>query len=322
MKSFDQSLKFLLQQEPGDFIRFALGDPTVQVLAPLASGLPSRGRDVDGGYLVSRAGAQLLAHIEFHRRHQSLDDLAVDVAEAQIRFYRRDRLPVLSIVWDLYGHEDEPVVEARTLAHGVAVDVGAVGPRRPRGARPSRAGTGPQGSRAIYVRVNLRGHDWRKFLATAPPALWPLVALCRGGACEAAVHEARDAIRARPDLTAVQRADHLAVLWFVAEAEDLPVHVMRVYISEQELMASTLYKSIFEKGKTEGKAEGKSEAYADTLVRLLTRWIGAFDDALQERIRHVTDPGTLQRWLDEALAVDDPKAAQRLARKIQKALPA
>jgi hypothetical protein len=271
MSSFDQSLKLLLQEEPADFIRFALRDRAVQVLEPLPSGLPARGRDVDGGYRALWSGAQIVAHVEFHRRHQSLDDLAVDVAEAQIRFYRRDHLQVLSIVWDLYGREDEPVLEARSLAHGVAVDVGAVG----------------------------------------------LVALCRGGACEAAVHEARDAIQARTNLTPEQRANHLAVLWFVSEAEDVPVHVMKAYISEKELMASTLYKSIFQKGK----AEGEASAYAETLVRLLTRWMGAFDDALQERIRRVTDPGTLLPWLDEALGVDDPKAAQRLAKKIRKQLP-
>ncbi len=54
MESFDQSLKYLLQLEPADFIRFALSDPAVQVLGPLPSGLPSRGRDVDGGYLIAR----------------------------------------------------------------------------------------------------------------------------------------------------------------------------------------------------------------------------------------------------------------------------
>jgi predicted transposase YdaD len=317
MSSFDQSLKTLLHQAPADFIRFALRDPAVRVLSPLPSVLPARGRDVDGGYLAEWGGAEIVAHVEFHRRHQSLEDLALDVGEAQIRFYRRERKHVLSVVWDLYGREDEPVTEARTLDHGVGVTVGAVGRR---GAKKPRA------SRAVYVRVNLRGEGWRRFLAEAPPALWPLVALCRGGACEEAVHEARDAIRGRTGLTAVQRADHLAVLWFVAEKEDVPVQVMRAYISEQELMASTLYKTILQKGKAEGRVEGKAEgeakANAETIVRLLTRWLGEVDAAIQERIRHVTDPATLQPWLDEACFLDDPKAARRLAKKIQKALPA
>jgi len=60
---------------------------------------------------------------------------------------------------------------------------------------------------------------------------------------------------------------------------------------------------------------------AQTLVRLLSRWMGAFDEALQERLRHVTDPGILEPWLDEAVGLGDPKAAQRLAKKIRKGLP-
>lgn len=82
MESFDQSLKYLLQHQPADFIRFALGDPAVVIIAPLPSGWPARGRDVDGGYLVARGEERLVVHIEFHRRHQSLEDLAIDVAEA------------------------------------------------------------------------------------------------------------------------------------------------------------------------------------------------------------------------------------------------
>ena len=68
MESFDQSLKYLLEHEPADFIRFALNGESVEVLHPLESALPSRGRDVDGGYLFTSGGIQKVAHIEFHRR--------------------------------------------------------------------------------------------------------------------------------------------------------------------------------------------------------------------------------------------------------------
>jgi hypothetical protein len=53
VESFDQSLKYLLHHEPASFVRFGLGDPTVRVLGPLPVGLPSRGRDVDGSYLIA-----------------------------------------------------------------------------------------------------------------------------------------------------------------------------------------------------------------------------------------------------------------------------
>ena len=48
MESFDQSVKYLLQREPADFLRFGLDAPTLTVVEPLPTNLPSPGRDVDG----------------------------------------------------------------------------------------------------------------------------------------------------------------------------------------------------------------------------------------------------------------------------------
>ncbi len=191
MESFDQSLKYLLQHEPADFICFGLGDPTIEVLESLPSDLPSRGRDVDGSYAILRDGERQVAHLEFHRRHQSLDELAVDVAEAQIRLYRREALPVLSLVWDLYGSPDAPVIEERTLRYGASTRRGgapvASPAESPRGPHDPPSATG---SRSIYQRVNLRGLRWEELLGAGPPALWPLVALAREGASEEAVRAA------------------------------------------------------------------------------------------------------------------------------------
>src|SRR5262245_58198593 len=103
MESFDQSVKYLLQREPADFLRFGLDTPTLTVVEPLPTNLPSPGRDVDGVYRIEQNGARAIAHVELHRRHQSLDELAIDVAEAQIRLFRRERVEVCSLVWDLYG---------------------------------------------------------------------------------------------------------------------------------------------------------------------------------------------------------------------------
>src|SRR5262245_8463803 len=79
VESFDQSLKYLLQHEPAGFVRFALGNRHVQVLGALPSGLPARARDVDGSYLIACGDARLVAHIEFQRRHQSAEELAIDL---------------------------------------------------------------------------------------------------------------------------------------------------------------------------------------------------------------------------------------------------
>jgi hypothetical protein len=46
VKSFDEALKYLAQHHPRDFIRFALGDPNIDVIKPLPTGLPARRRDI------------------------------------------------------------------------------------------------------------------------------------------------------------------------------------------------------------------------------------------------------------------------------------
>jgi hypothetical protein len=295
MDSFDQSLKYLLQKQPADFVRFALRDPAVRVLGPVPSGLPSRSRDIDGAYFIERGGDTLVAHFEFHRRHQSAKELAVDVGEAQIRLYRREGLAVVSLVWDLYGAAGEPVIEERSFAHGAKILEKA--------------------SRIVYLRVNLRCLGWKALLAEAPPALWSLVALTGDGACEDAVHEVCDAIEARTDLTIAERADHLAVLWFIAEAEGLPVRLMKEYITREKLMASTLYQSIFE----EGEAKGEARHCARMIIQILSRRAGALDAAVATRIRSVSNMETLEVWLNEALDLPDAESAHRLIEKISKA---
>jgi hypothetical protein len=261
------------------------------VLGPVETGLPSRSRDV-----VETRGEKLIAHFELHRRHQSLVELAVDVGEAQIRLYRRESLEVVSLVWDLYGARDEPVIEEKTFAHGAKV-----GKRR---------------SQVVYLRVNLRGMRYKELLAKAPPALWPLVALTRDGASEEAVLAAMKAIEARTDLTAPDHADHLAVLGFVGEAEDVPIRAMKEYLTQEKLMASTLYQEIFEKGEAKGLARGEVKHCAKMLVQHLTRRVGQLDPAVTARIRSVQDLDALDAWLNEALSTTDDENARRLIEKI------
>lgn len=258
----DQSLKYLLQHEPADFISFGLGDPTVEILEPQPSVLPSRGRDVDGSYVI-HSGERRMAHLDFHRRHQSLDELAVDVAEAEI-----PPLPPRRPAGALAGvgpdrNWDEPVLEERTDGASPkrsSTPIASPGESPPGRPDPPQSAAAPTGSLAIYQRVNLRGLGWKELLGTGPPALWPLVALAREGATEEAVHAARDAIEGRVELSTGEKADYLAVLWFVAEAEDVPVRVMKAYITEEKLMASTLYQEIFGERRGPRRSAGRDQA--------------------------------------------------------------
>ncbi len=283
MESFDESLKFLLHQEPADFLRFGFADPDLTILEPCETDLPSRDRDIDGSYFVVREGVKMVAHVEFHRRHQSVEELAIDVAEAQIRLYRRERCLVVTHVWDLYGDRAASLMAPRMLQ---------IGP----------------GSYSTYARINLRAMEWQELLASGPPALWPLVPLAQNGATEVAVKTARDAISSRHAQNSSRRADHLAVLWFVAEAEDVPTELIKAYIKEEQLMESALYKSIF--------SQGEARLRADTIHRLLTRWLGPIDANVCRRMETFPDQNVVEAWRDEAFDLNDTESARKLLTKI------
>lgn len=291
MDSFDESLKFLLHLEPDDFVRFGFADPSVIVVRPCETDLPSRDRDIDGSYEVLHDGSNKITHVEFHRRHQGLDDLAVDVAEAQIRLYRRERKQVVSHVWDLYGSEQRPLLELRTLV---------VGP----------------GTQSSYVRINLRAMTWTEFLAGTPSALWPLVPLTKDGASEIAVQAARDAIVTQGPENSSHLADHLAILWFVAEAEGVPTQLVQSYIQKAQLMESGLYKSIFEEAQALGEARGEARAHADTIYRLLAQRLGFVEPSVRQHLASWPHLETLEAWRDEAFALRNAKSARALLAKI------
>ena len=167
----------------------------------------------------------------------------------------------------------------------------------------------PGGSVCVYQRVNLRALGGDELLARGPPALWPLVALTRDGTGEAMIHKALDAIEGRDFRTSAERADHLAVPWFVAEAENVPVRVLRACISEERLMESTLYQSAF--------AKGEAKVHGEVIIQVLSRWLGVLDPAVSERIGAVADRSTLRAWQQEALYLSDAEGARRLADKIR-----
>lgn len=297
MESFDESLKFLLHEEPEDFLRFGFADSTVRVVRPCEIDLPSRDRDIDASYVIERRGKKEVGHVEFHRKHQKLRALALDIGDAQLRIFRREECPVVTHVWDLYGSRKTPLLTRRTLVVGPDTRVG-------------------------YVRINLRAMSWWQLLEEAPPSLWPLVPLTKDGATEKAVKAARDAIVSKNPENSSHLADHLAVLWFVAEAEDVPTKLIQLYIQEAQLMESNLYKSIFASGKARGEAQGEArgliKAHTDTICILLERHLGSLDPAVRRQLSLWSQPDTLEGWRNEAVALTDAKSARKLLQKIMK----
>ena len=127
------------------------------------------------------------------------------------------------------------------------------------------------------------------------------------GATDEAVHAARDAIVARPDLSAAQKADHVAVLWFIAEAEDVAVTAMKAYIRKEDLMQSVLYQEIFGKGRREGKLDARASA----LLELLELRGIPVSDAVRAEILACRDLPTLEHWFRRAAKLKTAAAVIR-----------
>jgi hypothetical protein len=296
MEAYDDSLKYLISEAPAEFFRFGLGTPELEVYGPVETALPSPGsRDVDACYELEVQGLRCTGHVEFHRRHQSLEALARDVAEAQLRLYLREGRPVLSLVWDLYGKRRQPALKPVVLAYGAPVFK-----RR---------------SQSVYVRVNLRGMDHAELLSLPFPALWPLAPLTSSGATAEVVRQTREALEAVSGLTSSQRANRESILWFVAESEGLPLEVLERLFSEEELMQSTL----FDRAEQRGQERGALRTRHEILAQLLAVRMGAIDPAVRERIYAEATPETLEAWLAEAMLATDAGAARQLAEKIRNA---
>ncbi len=136
------------------------------------------------------------------------------------------------------------------------------------------------------------------------------------------IAKARDAIEARSGWTATQRADRLAVPWFVAEAEGVAGQLMREYLTKERLMESELYREIFGEGRAAGEAKGEAKS---VLAVLAARGI-AVSDAIRERVLGCTDIPTLDVWVQRAAvastaagvvrAKTPPRAIRAAAKKL------
>jgi hypothetical protein len=210
-----------------------------------------------------------------------------DVAEAQVRLFRREGKLVVTHLWDLYGDAAAPVREEHRLAYGA------------------------DGSACVYQRINLRGMGWEQLVAEGPPALWPLVALTRDGARAEVVEKVVEAIRVHPTWSEEQRTGHMAVLWFVAQAEGVPALLLQAILAKEQIMESELWLEAIGEGKTAGRAEGKAEGKAEgVLIFLAARGIPV-SEAIRARILGCTDVATLDTWIRRAAVATTAAAVVR-----------
>ncbi len=141
------------------------------------------------------------------------------------------------------------------------------------------------------------------------------------------VEEARGAIDARAVWTPAERVDHLAVLWFVAEAEGVPTRLMRAAISKERLMESEWYREIFgdgeasgraageasgrAAGRAAGKAEGNAEGKAEAILAVLAARSIPVSATIRARILGCSDTATLDAWVRRAAVASTAAAVVR-----------
>ena len=103
----------------------------------------------------------------------------------------------------------------------------------------------------------------------------------------------------------------MAVLWFVAEAEDVAVAALKVNIREEDLMQSVLYQEIFGKGKRKGKREGELKARTSALLELLELRGIPVSDAVRAEIEACRDLPTPEHWFRRAAKLKTAAAVIR-----------
>ena len=138
-------------------------------------------------------------------------------------------------------------------------------------------------------------------------------------------------------LSPVQRADHTAVLYFLAEAEDVPLVLLRNLIEDQKMKQSALYQRIrqegveeglekglekgLQKGLEKGLEKGELKHMASIILKVLARRLPEVSPAVTARVRSETRHEVADLWCEDALRADDAEQARALHDRILRSAP-
>ena len=235
---YDQTLKLLLAQAPEGFV--ALVAPDLTWRAQLPTDLPAVARQADVVMEVEdNSGRRGLLHVELQTKVEP--DLGERLAEYGIRLWRRDHVPVRSVVVCL----------------------------RPARRLPSSPFVVAWGERRLlqyqFDVVRLWEEPQERVLASPNPALWPLASLMAGATVDTTVMVA-ERIASAP-LSRVERGELSGLLWVLAGLR-LSRTVLRSAVRRNQMIRDLWQESSFgalvrdearKEGLKEGRQEGRQE---------------------------------------------------------------
>lgn len=251
---YDQTLKRLLTQAHDGFL--ALLVPQARWLSERSPELPANRRQADLVWEVAlNDGERVLLHVEL----QTSADPAIGerLAEYAIRLWRREHLPVRSVV--VYLRESGQVGDAPFV-------IGR--------------GGGEEGLRYRFDVVRLWQESPERVLALPEVGLWPLAALMAGDAVAttAAVAE-RIAQSALPRAERSELTGLLAILAGMRLSRQVVEDVLRSNAMIRDLLENNSFVDLMRdegraKGRQEGRQEGKQEMAREMAQAMLESRFG------------------------------------------------
>lgn len=267
---YDQALKRLLTQAHDEFLSLIYPDAIWQ--GELSPELPGVARQADLVWEVEDRGERVALHIELQT--QATADIGERVAEYAIRIWRRDHLPIRTIVVYLRPSPTMVMPPFVIMSHGQEL------------------------MRYDYTNVLLWEIDPAPVLATDHYHLWPLTALMAGVTPDSVAAVAEQIVATPlPRHEQAELTGLLITLAGVRIPKEIIIQLLRSKsVIEDIWKESSAFDAVYEIGHEEGQAEGiaegqargKSEGQLTTLRQLAQAAVtGKFPDIGQDVLAHI-----------------------------------
>lgn len=267
---YDQALKRLLTDAHDGVLALLL--PGARWVGERSPELPARRRQADLVWEVALGdGERVLLHIEL----QAQPDAAIGerLAEYALRLWRRDRLPVQSIV--VYLREAGPIPAPPFVV---------------------QRGGGAEALRLQYAIIRLWEQPAERVLETEEAGVWPLAALMAGAPL--ATLEAVAERIARAPLPEAERGELTGLLAVLAGLR-LPRPVVQEVMRRNPMLRNLLNESSVAEllreeagaeGRTKGRAEGKEEGQRELVLAILESRFGPLEPEELAALRVAKEP--------------------------------
>lgn len=254
--TYDNTLKYLVEQYPEQFIRWLLASEPrdIQILKTELNQEPIRADSVT--FLQT---ANQILHIEFQTLPTSTPPLPLRMLDYWVRLYRQYNCDIEQIVIFLKPTSNEAAFieqfTARNTSHR-------------------------------YRVIRMWEQNPEPLLIS--PALLPLATLAQTDSPESLLQQIAVQVSMIEE-TAIQQSISVCTQLLAGLVFD--TELIRQLFRREDMRESVIYQEILQEGKEEGKQEGREEGRQSELrlvIRLLTRRIGAINLQLQTQVEDLS----------------------------------